>query len=423
MHTSGNARRPAQGARAAPRCWAGLLRHLSSALANLRPRLRDSDGSVLVLAAMSLVVVMGAGAITVDLGRAWVQKTQLQSAADAAALAGARDLDAGPAAAIATAEALLVANGVAPATATITVETTFATDDTLRVQTNATTDWLFAPVLGADAQQAVGAQAVALRQNVVAGGYALFADPQGCTDGIQMSGGNISITGGTHSNGDITVSGSNNAVIGSTVYVGSLTNSGSGNSFTPPAVGGSNTVYPVTFDILDYQPGGAKAVAAAPYYYDAGASDINTGWLISQGLLNPPTSVLTDGLYLTTGDINLSGSNLTGNVTFVTFVTSNGEIKFSGSNHNLQPWDAEGLLAFSNETGSCSNAVVNLSGSGSGWTGIVYAPNGLIEMSGSGNANVDGALIGMSVKITGSGASITKTGGYSFGSPSALLIA
>ncbi len=104
----------------------------------------------------------------------------------------------------------------------------------------------------------------------------------------------------------------------------------------------------------------------------------------------------------------------------VTLVTSNDEIKFSGSNHNLQPWDAEGLLAFSNEVESFSDAVVKLSGSGR--MGIVYAPNGLIEIPGSGNANVDGALIGMSVKITGSGASIMNTGGYSFGSASVSLL-
>ena len=381
--------------------------------------LRDQRGSVIVLLALTLTIVMGMAAITVDLGRAWVQDVRLQAAADAAALGGARELSIGSAAAIAAAEALLQANGVTLGIATITVETTNSPDDTLRVRLDDTATWLFAPAIGFAPQQAVGAEAAALRQNVLAGGYALFAGSPSCGDAIRMSGSDIAINGGVHSNDDIKVSGSNNTVTGGTVHAGSIDVSGSGNTFTPAPIVGAVDPYPVTFDIADYAPGGAMAIDAGASYYNAGSNKIDTGWLISQGLYNPSNGVLADGLYYTSDDIDLNGSDLTGNVTFV---TSNDEIHFSGSNHNLQPWDAKGPLAFSNETDSCSNHVVKFSGSGSSWSGIVYAPNGRIEMSGSGNSNVDGALIGMAVKLTGSSASITNTGGYSFGTASVSLI-
>ncbi len=382
--------------------------------------IRDQRGSVIVLVALTMTLMLAAAAITVDLGQAWAHRLSLQAAADAAALGGARDLPIGSAAAIAAAGAVLQANGITPGIDTITVETTNSPDDTVRVRLDDVTTWLFAPALGIAPQQAVGAEAAALRLNVLAGGHALFAGSSSCGDAIQISGSDIAIDGGVHSNDDIVVSGSDNSLTGGTVSAGSLNVSGSGNTFTPAPVAGAVEPYPVTFDIADYAPGGPKAIAAGATYYNAGSNKIDMGWLISQGLYDPVTAVLADGLYYTSDEIDLSGSGVTG---AATFVTSGGEIGFSGSNHDLRPWDSEGLLAFSNRTGSCSNQVVKFSGSGSSWAGIVYAPNGQIEMSGSGNSNVDGALIGMAVKIGGSNASITNTGGYGFGTPKVKLIA
>lgn len=52
----------------------------------------NEDGQVLVLFALVLVVLMGFAALAVDVGSMTLTKTKLQSAADAAALAGAQDL-------------------------------------------------------------------------------------------------------------------------------------------------------------------------------------------------------------------------------------------------------------------------------------------------------------------------------------------
>ncbi|MBF0335622.1 MAG: hypothetical protein HQL40_18585, partial [Alphaproteobacteria bacterium] len=65
---------------------------------------RDRSGTVAVQVAVTAAALLGAGALAIDLGRAMVLSSQLQNAADAAALAGAAELDGG-AGAMASAQA------------------------------------------------------------------------------------------------------------------------------------------------------------------------------------------------------------------------------------------------------------------------------------------------------------------------------
>lgn len=54
--------------------------------------IKNEDGSTLVLVALLMVVLLGFAALVVDVGNLYLTKTQLQNAADAAALAGAQEL-------------------------------------------------------------------------------------------------------------------------------------------------------------------------------------------------------------------------------------------------------------------------------------------------------------------------------------------
>ncbi len=65
----------------------------------MRARLRglaDESGSLTVIAALAMVVLLGAVALAIDIGRLAVVKSELQKAADSGALAGARALNMGP---------------------------------------------------------------------------------------------------------------------------------------------------------------------------------------------------------------------------------------------------------------------------------------------------------------------------------------
>lgn len=69
-------------------------------------------GSVIVIVAVSAVFILGFFTLSLDAGRAYVLKEQLQTAADAGALAGASLLPGSPSGAVATAVSQAAANGV-----------------------------------------------------------------------------------------------------------------------------------------------------------------------------------------------------------------------------------------------------------------------------------------------------------------------
>ena len=67
-------------------------------------------GSVAVLMALALTVLLGFAALVVDVGLSWAVRAETQTAADAAALAGAARLADGPAGAVAAVRQYLDAN-------------------------------------------------------------------------------------------------------------------------------------------------------------------------------------------------------------------------------------------------------------------------------------------------------------------------
>ena len=100
------------------------------AMLNRRGR-RRPNGQIFVIVSVAMVVMMGAAALAVDIGRLWTTKRLMQSAADAAALAGADAAATGgsSSAVTAAAQAAATQNGFtngsssanSPKTATVTV--------------------------------------------------------------------------------------------------------------------------------------------------------------------------------------------------------------------------------------------------------------------------------------------------------------
>jgi Flp pilus assembly protein TadG len=104
---------------------------------------REEKGSTAVLVALTVTALVGLAALAVDAGQLYMARTRLMTAADYAAMAGARDLP-DPAAARAAAQQYAAANGVA-AGAQVTVS-----DDrsTVTVTLQETVPLTFARVLG-----------------------------------------------------------------------------------------------------------------------------------------------------------------------------------------------------------------------------------------------------------------------------------
>lgn len=93
----------------------------------------DDSGAVAVIAAVMAVVMIGAAALVVDAGSLYAERRKLQTAADAAALAGVQELPADPAKARAVALSYVAANASEASEIQAVVESGLATNDTIRV--------------------------------------------------------------------------------------------------------------------------------------------------------------------------------------------------------------------------------------------------------------------------------------------------
>nr|WP_231747767.1 pilus assembly protein TadG-related protein [Auraticoccus cholistanensis] len=136
--------------------------------------MRDDRGAVNVVVALLMIPLIGFAAIAVDVAALWSDRQQLQTGADAAALAIAQDCARGSCGAPAeTASTLTSANfGSGEATATVTTPSLSPSTGQVTVVTGTTRQHLFAPVLGFDASD-VGARATA-RWGAPSGGTAVL---------------------------------------------------------------------------------------------------------------------------------------------------------------------------------------------------------------------------------------------------------
>lgn len=230
---------------------------------------------------------------------------------------------------------------------------------------------------------------VAAAAPVCADGYALWANNRAGSDVLSISGSSSSAGGAVRSNADVRLAGSNNRFSGAVIYASSFEDGGDANTYPAPRREAA-AAPPVAYDIAAYRPGGAAAEAARA----AGRYTVVNGDL---DVAEPRT---LNGLYYVTGNAKLSASELRGAVT----VVAEGEIDVSGSLQQLGPYSG-GLLLFSNKNAPGA-AVIKLAGGDSVLQGVIYAPGGMVELSGSKN-RVAGLILGDTLKLSGSELQIT----------------
>ena len=437
-----------------------------SARANSRRIRRDESGIAAVWTAVILLFLIGATALAIDTSEFFQNARSQQRAVDLACLAGAAELPGDPSMAVEKAADFarpnqpglhLIAPGI-PTTVIGNVSTWRTGDFVLEVETpaqyNGTADanvmrvsltheapTRFGKVFGAEST-GIRQQATCLVISGGNGGYAIFASSTTCNNTVDWSGSTTHVTGGVHTNNDLHVGGQTNVIDGQTTFLTTIDAPVDKITFIPdinnPTQLGGPLTYSdigVDYQIEDYQPGGDRAVAAGSDYHFAGSDKIDMGWLTSRGLWNDTTKTLADGIYYTEDDIDLSASEINGKVTLVSL---DGVISLSGSEHHLTPWDfndpadpdddQDALLMFSNRLKSggasaCNTAVIKLAGSEHDWAGTIFAPRGLIEMSGSNNTTLNGSLIGYSVKLNGSQLNINYDTDSNAGTPQIKLVA
>ena len=257
---------------------------------------RREDGAVLVVVALTMAVLLGFSALVIDMGALYLEKSRLQSALDAAALAGAQELP-DTAGAASAARKYYAANGCDAAGLSVT----FPDAETITCSGEQTVQTTFARVLGVErtSTRLLHATAIKTKRAVKSPfDYAVF---QGQPDGLlDMGGGAFTVNGGVFSNGGFTCQpGKGTTTITSLETV----------SAAAPVVASyvhiaSTTTGAGSIGMVDLQPyfDGLRQDAVAGKTFTTLSDAQKAAWAQNWQVLT------TDGNYVINGDFSTSGS-------------------------------------------------------------------------------------------------------------------
>ena len=364
---------------------------------NKMKKLKREEGQAMVLFAIVMVLVMGFAALVIDLGMAKVAESQMQNAADAAAMAAVGQL---PDTTAASNAALIYAqlNGVDVNDVIIT--TPYDGDAAkIEIVCQKTVEYTFANMLGFE-NTVVSARAVASKGAGGAGGafdYAIFGGST--TQQSNIYGASSYVEGDIHSNNDYNLQGAKATIIGSieatyNLFIGgsNMTIEGdvqaanisiNGNKIS---TGSQIPVSASYVEMPDLSAITSEAIANAGYAYMG-----YTGFHGSD--VNITDSTYVDGYFQITGS-NVSSSGA---------LMASGDIMVTGAKMVLTGED--GIALYS------ANGSIYLHGSNPEIHGLIYAPNGNVIISGA-NTTIYGQIIAQRVDLQGSGVEIYYDDSY-----------
>ena len=334
--------------------------------------IKDEKGSIIVIVALSLTVIMAFAAIVIDYGTVVVEKTKFQNAVDAASLSAANYL---PDTTQATSKAnnYIELNGYHPSDIAITFSDS---NKTIKVVGTKTIPYSFARIMGFT-DITITQTASAKKESVgEAFDYALFSGGQTGIDlsGIELSGSNNYIDGNVHTNSFFKSSGSSTTITGNVEAATTITTSGAHtniNQLIPNA--------PI-ISMPDFSQ--ALKLQAEQFGHSYIGNKSYNGSSIN---INEPIYV--------NGNLSISGSHFSGKGCII----ATGNISISGSNINQSLDDSVCIYSL--------NGDITMSGSSITLDGILYAPNGVIKLSGS-NKTINGRVIAERIDISGSSLTI-----------------
>lgn len=328
----------------------------------LHDKNEHDKGSVIVLIALGMTVLLGMSALVVDVGLAYAQKAKLQNAIDASSLAAAQELP-NTGSAITVANQYIELNGFSPTD----IDITFSDgNDTINITGTKTVNYTFAKVLGFNSGK-VGASGSATKKS--AGkvfDYALFSGSKT----INMSTDNtndITINGTSHTNKDFIIKGVNYNFTQAVEAVGNI------------SVSGTNVQVPYRYPYSSY--------VDMPDYTSQIMQEAQTaGKVYNVSQTFSGNIDVTHSIYVK-GDVTLNNVNIYGNGAILATgnITINNNVRYNSSS------DQVFLYSVKNITINGDPVTID---------GIMYAPNGKIDFQG-GTTTINGKVIGNNVYFQG----------------------
>lgn len=335
----------------------------------------DESGQSMVLIAVIMSILIGFGALAVDVGMMNNEKGKLQNALDATSLAAAQELP-DKSSALSVANEYIQLNGYEPSDITIDFSDT---DNIIMVEGYKKIPLGFASILGIHDTN-IQAKASAEKVKKPLGGpfdYAIFSGST--TKQMQFACSNFNITGSIHSNHKFNLYVSETVITGAVEAAKTIDIQGS-NIDIGPKIPNSPVIEMIDFsDVIKEQAKDSGEYYIGNKTYNGSNFDAKSAMFIDGSLQINTSNFTGNGVVVATGNITINTSNLE-NLTSsgVCFYSTNGNINFNASNVNLN--------------------------------GIVYAPKGKISIYCS-NLNVRGRIIGNEVTSSASNITVTTSPG------------
>lgn len=368
----------------------------------LRGIRKNEQGSVPVLVALSLTVLLGFSSLAVDFGMMAACKQSMQNAADASALAAAGDLASGSNGTIhSTANTYAAINSFDPASDDTSMEVQVSRKD-VTVTLRREMKMGFSSVLTGVRTRTVSASATAEATTIFGGcPYALFAGQriEESGTGISVGGNNIQINGNIHSNSDINMQHavlSPGSVATAVRDVNPAANGWRGNSIAldMPAFSSFETAmnsmpgYVAISGDVTVKKGGGFGELVETAVAEFAAQGGSTHTLYTQGLC-----------IHVTGNLTFLGNNAsTYYADFPITLVVDESIDLNGAPLNS---NADSPLYIMSKYGD-----ITVNGGGEHLTGILFAPNGDVTLNGN-DASFTGQIVAQNIRKTGGKITIT----------------
>ncbi len=353
----------------------------------IRNWFKKESGQSVILVALALVVLCGFAALGVDIGVQSTNQGQLQNAADAAALAAAREL---PSASTAQSTAAHYAetNGVDPGRTTTTTPYK-GNANRIEVVCKETVQFSFARIFGLKSTE-ITARAVAEKTGMTGGpfGYAIFSGSKNSRLGLFQS--DLTVKGNVHGNQEVMVNGSNLNFNGNIEAVGQFSTSSGSITVTGTAQGSPAYAWGGTSGIAKLLNAAASVVDIAPVDLAAGAlAKAQANGTYYNGSQTFGSSLNLDKCVYVNGNVTLAGTTFSG----VGMLVATGNITIASS--SIEASSAASACIYS------TNGNIEISASNVRVDGVLYAPNGRIQIS-QANCVINGRVIGNEVQLNGS---------------------
>lgn len=331
---------------------------------------RRRRGSIAVIAALSMTMLIATAALSLDIANLIRERTRLQTAVDAAVLAGGQDL---PSTAAASSTALSYLSSYYGEDGTGVSFTYDATATHMTMTKTKQVSTFFLPVIGLTS---VMISATAKGEHAGVGGAfdrALFAGS--ATSTLSLNGTGLTIKGSVHSNQNLVFNGSPITVTKTAEAVGNIS------TLSSNYTAGALQAHAPSVSMPDLSDSVASAAAAANQVYNSNVA------LTASSFTKAPMYV--KGSVTTSG----TGFNATGAIMADSSITIGGSGTLMTGNNQVAFYSKNGDVVI-----NTSNVTIN---------GVLYAPNGRVVFNG-GNITINGSVVANQILLNGSGITINR---------------